>query len=359
MPFKSPLKMNRDNFIHSFVEHTTNVGFQKANRYLVFIQGPNVQATIDRSIYSDPSIPNVRNLDDVTRDNALAGKFILTNNPAYARPLELDASRRLALNCTSATMSGKSLSTIEIGNIGSGPPSRFPYAETFTNEITLEFNCSLDFFERKYFLTWLNSIVDPNTHDVALYEEYARPFRVLLVMLPPDITDFQKLEKFKQDINSNSSNYVYGDNGVSRSIYYIRLHEVYPVEINESKVDFEDGSIMKIAVKCNYKYWDDPISTYMSNIRFLRENGDQSDPESPFAKFKKIMRDVIRYSDPQALKQDIIEGGLGALGDIIGIENVEQIAQAGQVIDVYSKTPDKDYTVTQRKLLGPLGDILF
>jgi len=356
---RTPKNIPQNNFLSTFIEHAANTGYQRTNRYIVFIQGPPAQAVIDRSVYEDPSLPVSRKPEDMARNNVLAKKFLLTNNPAYMRPMDLDASRRLAINCTSATLAGKSLSTVEFGSIGSGPPSRFPYAETFTNEVTLDFNCSLDFFERKYFISWLNSIVDTQTHDVALYEDYAKPFKILMVMLPPDVMDFQSIEKFKNEINTDTTGFVEGGNGVKRSIYYVRLQEVYPVEIYESKVDYEDTNIMKVSVKFNYRYWDDPVSVYMSNIRFSHENGNNDIIESPFDRFKKILRDIVRWSDPQALKQDLIEKGLQELGDIVGVENVEHMAQAGQIIDVYSQSPDKNsYQTIQNKLIRPMGGLL-
>lgn len=333
-----------ENFVTKFLQHAANYGFQRPNRYIVLVHGPGIQ------FFSSP----------ITGGNT--GKLDLSSGVG----LYPEQKKRLAINCVSTTLSGKKLDTDRVNHIGSGPAIYFPTNEDYDNNLTLEFRCSTDMFESKYFTAWNNRVIDPVTHEGQMYEDYAKKWKILVVMLPPDIGSFDNIAP--AFANNSETSYIVAAEGIDRedskalvhNLYFRRYCECYPVEIATQQISTgTTDDIMSVTVRFHYRYWDDPVSIYMENIQRQYDRQDfKEQPLSPFEQFKKILRDIARYSNPNELRQLLIDKGFDVLNQTFGTINVERVAKAGQIIDVYNKTPDKNYTVTQRKLIGPLGDII-
>ncbi len=376
----------QENFINKLIQQASSIGYQKSNRFIALIHGPGIDY--------------LKNSDIGDRDKN-----------ELIKPLDLDSKKRLALSCVNATLPGRSVSTVEFGPIGSGPITKLPYARTFTNELSLTFNVSSDFFERRYLSGWLDRVISPVTNEVELYSSYAKPHAILIVMLPNNIASFDALD---QPLG-NAADTLYsafgegsGKNQLDkeRPLFFVRLEECYPIEIQEEALSAESTTENhKVTVKFAYREAVDPITTYnriLSSRRDSERNevltqtgmdmgnpfntitdfrpisGDfgnsgivtRLDPPeidgpvaeakeklSPFQQFKNIARDIARYADINELKQLAIDNGLEVLNQAFGVENVEAVAQAGQILDVYSKI-EKTYRNTINRAVGPLGNIL-
>lgn len=330
---------NQNNFITSFSDHVTNIGYHKSNRFIVYLKGPSVNF-----IKNNKKTNVINSLTD-----SLLSRLDLKEQPkSISKFLSPEETKRLAVACNSTTLPGKSLSTVEFGPVGSGTINRYPYQETYVNELSIEFTCGLDQFERNYFQAWMNTIIDPVTHDVSLADDYSKDYKLLIIMVPPDIYDFSQITKM---LSENPMNKHATDNEFYRSLFFIRAHNVYPFEIQETQLSYENNNqIQKVTVKFNYNYLDDPVTIKMSN-KTLQPSDIDFGEESPIDKFKRILRDGIKYAtDPKALRQRIIEEGLGAAGEMIGIENVESMAEAGQIVDVYKPSI--------KKIAGNIGSTL-
>lgn len=77
---------------------------------------------------------------------------------------------RLAIQCETAELPGKSFSTKEQRIYG--PLRKFPYVATFTNIINLSFRIGNDFAERSIFDEWQRKVMDPSTNLFGYYEDY-------------------------------------------------------------------------------------------------------------------------------------------------------------------------------------------
>lgn len=329
------------NFFSNFVQHAANVGYQRSNRFIVLFQGPGISPSQDfKNTSRGPSI-------------------------GFNQLLNQEHQKRLAITCVSATLSGKSLMTNAFTGVGSGPKTYFPYGENYTNDASFTFNCSRDMFERQYFTKWVQNIIDPSSHDVMLYSNYAKPWKVLIAMLPPNVGSFEKIAKMTTDTRY-VDNIVPGEGTSDKNadpdfpIYYVRLNEVYPVEISENELSSDDkDKILTFTVKVKYKSWEDPIINYIERGKELSRDqiGVEGDAESPFGKFLKIARDVSRYSNPSEFRQLIVDRGLDSLSGMLGAESVEKMAQAGRVVDVYRQT-ERTVSDTLNRLIGPLGRVL-
>jgi len=328
--------LNQNNFIDSFSEHVNNVGFHKSNRFIVYIKGPSVNFIKNKQT----------NIINSLTDTLLTRLNLKEQPESVGKFLSHEDTKRLAVSVNGVTLPGKSISTIEFGPVGSGTINRYPYQETFVNELSVEFNCGLDHFERSYFQAWMNTVIDPVTHDVSLADTYSRDYKLLIIMVPPDITDFSKISKM---LAENPMNKHATDQEFYRSLFFVRAHNIYPFEIQETQLSYDNiNQNQKVVVKFNYNYLDDPVTIKMTN-KTIEPSDIDFGQESPIDTFKRILREGVKYAtDPKALRQKIIEEGLGAAGEVLGIENVEKMAEGGQVVDVYRQTKNtKDLGITR------------
>jgi hypothetical protein len=201
---------------------------------------------------------------------------------------------------------------------------------------------------------------------VELYENYAKPWKVMVAMLPHDIGSFDAVAPAFSNSSQEGYN-LYGEGtdrqstrAAEHQIYFTRFCECYPVEImDETVASAPIMDVMKTSVRFHFRYIEDPVSIFMDQrIRQRDQVAFKQEPLSPFDQFRKIARDIARYSNPKELRQLLIDKGLDVLNETLGTSNVERMAKAGQIVDVYRRTPDKNYQVTQSRLIGPLGDII-
>jgi hypothetical protein len=387
-----------ETFFTDLVNHAGQIGYQMSNRYVVFVHGPGREAFERTS--SDPTQYGPPNPDE------LRGK-----PPIIGSPISPEWKKRLALNCVAASLPGKSVET-QLFTVY-GPTSKMPYVENYTNEITLTFNCSLDMFERKYFTGWQGLIVNADSNSLKFYSDYAKDYSITVMVLPRSIGSFQQLSADKPsdtqtNIRSEPYDILASSADAMGSIYFIHLQECYPIQIMEQELSYENGNaILKFQVRMAFARWFDPISQYdlliQDRIRSYATDSNSimniyggvsvNDPDkivgiradgyadrgkiletrniemtkdrvglepiiqSPFQKLISYTRDIIRYSNPKELRQLVADKGIEYLGDQFGIENVEGVAQAGQITDVFLKSGKKNLAGIRDRLLTPLSNI--
>lgn len=385
----SPKPKNSNTLIGRFLEHSVNVGFQKSNRFVVLIKGPNIKA----NFYKDASAKN---------------NYINFGNGASRMYLDIDHQSRLALTCQDVTFGGKSLTTEEFNLVGNAPNTTHAYGEVYTGDLNLTFLNSSDFFERMYFQNWMDKIINTGTHEVALYDDYAKPWSIVVACLPDyryNSGNFMSNPDEGAKLEDVENSAIVKNNG--NDIYFIRYDHVYPFRIAEQTlISSTNNDLMKFNVQFKYHRWYDPVVKYKQDLEFnrqglinlptelasqIRDNmrrtiQDQEiaanytqvqrldgpnysyiqdpvdivqiKPQNPFERFKKIARNIARYSNPKDMKGLIVNEGLGKLNDIFGEGNVENVAVGGQIADVYIKTEPKNYETTTSRLIGPLGELL-
>lgn len=362
-------------FITDLIKHAGDYGFQKSNRFIVFINGPSPEPDTKRlGVYS-------------------------TLYSAYQSIFRI---QRLALTCIDAVIPGRLMSSQDFRTYN--VQTKMPNFETYTQQLSLTFLASSDMFERMYMKTWQDKVMNPVTHSPGFYDEYAKPFTITIMVLPDNVNSFNQLGNPAALSNTNSRTTIdplpYDDQSLdTNGIYFIRCMECYPLEISDVAVSSQSSDFMRFGVIFAFKRWVDPVEQYYISLRD-NANSDLSrsiisrDPsyvfkdriETPYAdrgrildqrqedliedrvgtseqeiapwlKFAKYARDIIRYSDPKELKQLIVDAGIKQLGNTFGIENVESVAQAGQIIDVFRRAPDYSYEGLRSKLLKPISDI--
>ncbi len=98
----------------------------------------------------------------------------LTPPPVLQTLLPQFLRERLAIQCETAQLPGKSFSTQEHRIYG--PVRKLPYVATFTSTLDLTFRLGEDYKERSIFDEWQNIIMDRTTNMFNYYREYVTDF---------------------------------------------------------------------------------------------------------------------------------------------------------------------------------------
>ena len=136
-------------------------------------------------------------------------------------------TQRLSWLCDTINIPSRSLTTTEFRTYGL--PVKRPYGSVYT-ESQMEFLCTRNMGEKKFFDAWLNYVFDNNSYDIAYYENYTT-----------DI-DIYHFDRSASDAND-----------LSRSTYHIKLIEAYPTLVGEISMNHTATEILKIPITFTYK----------------------------------------------------------------------------------------------------------
>lgn len=369
--------MAKPSFITDLIAHAGAYGFQKSNKFIVFINGPS----------DKPQTPGK------SRDNQIG---LMYDAKAINR------IQRLALTCVDASLPGRLISTEDVRTYNLA--TKMPNYETFSQQLTLTFMCSTDMYEKMYFKFWQDKVINPITHSPQFYQDYAKPFTITILVLPDNVNSFNQLGN-PLTIATNTGNDTidptpFDEESLdTNGVYFIKCLECYPLEIADLPLSSSNPEIMRMSVTFAFRKWIDPVELFMINQkqkavsqaaqRVLDQDPDQIAVDSfdtpyadrgqvlnqrqidltedrvgpqttidpPWMKFIKYARDAVRLANPKELRQVLVDSGLNILGSEFGVSNVEHVAQAGQIIDVFLKNPDYSYEGLRSRLLKPISDI--
>jgi hypothetical protein len=153
--------------IDTFLANIKQNGFVKSNRFVAMIRPNNFVA------------------------NALG----------YSSGLEI--ANRLAVTCYSASIQAPTLFTHEFGV--TNPARLIPYGWNSNNAsgMSMEFYLLGDYFEKEIFHQWMRTIVNPETRNVAYYDDFAKGTEIDIVLLPNFVRDFEELLEFVSNNNTD------------------------------------------------------------------------------------------------------------------------------------------------------------
>jgi len=213
-------------------------GFARPTQFLVTIDGPN------GNLFENITYDNLQNRDQAAR---LKKSALLSN--AIKKNLQI----RMDLFCSNVSLPGKSI-TDDVNETYYGPKRAIAKNVQF-DEVTLEFYTSINFEERLFFEAWQNSIVDPISHNVGYYDDYATP--CMITITPLTKTFIAALSNFKPS----------GDPGRDRqelrqslgdtsgfSSYQVQMYEVWPKTIASTPLSYDAvNQIVKTSVTFTYR----------------------------------------------------------------------------------------------------------
>jgi hypothetical protein len=197
-------------------------GLAKSNRFEVVLPIPvYINQFIGNSIIEQLlNFPNsiVADITQAVRD------AFSNNSDPQSRSDNPSMSRYLALQCEAAELPGKSLITADAKIYG--PGFKVPY-QTQYNETSLTFLCTNEFFERKLFDKWLESIMPTDTNNLRFPK--GRNSRYLTNI---------KVVQYDEFI---------------RQIYAVELMDAFPIGISAQPVSWGEEGFHRLTVQFAYQ----------------------------------------------------------------------------------------------------------
>lgn len=197
-------------------------GLAKTNRFEVFLPIPPyigrfVSTTFMEKLVNLPNnlIADVTNLIRDTADK---------DSDSQSRTSNASITRYLALQCESAELPGKSLITNDVKIYG--PTFKVPY-QTQYQDINLNFICTNQFYERKLFDRWLESIHPSDTNNLRFPKGETSRYMTNIKIIQYD--DFIK------------------------QIYAIELIDAFPIGIASQQLTWGDDGFHRVGVQFAYQ----------------------------------------------------------------------------------------------------------
>jgi len=214
-------------------------GFARPTQFLVTVDGPKGSVLGDTAIYNDMQSKN---------QAARLEKSAKLSN-AIKKNLQL----RMDIFCSNVSIPGKTI-TDDVNETYYGPKRAMAKSVQY-DEVTLEFYTSINYEERLFFEAWQNSIVDPISHNVGYYDDYATPCMITITPLTKTFTaalaNFQPSGdpgRDRQEIRKSL-----GDQS-GFSSYQVQMYEAWPKTIAATPLSYDAvNQIVKTSVTFTYR----------------------------------------------------------------------------------------------------------
>lgn len=194
-------------------------GFAKTNRFEVVLPIPP---------YINQFVGNSLLEKLINLPNTLVAEITQAFRGVSSDPQSLSdnatLSRYLALQCESAELPGKTLLTSDVKVYG--PTYKVPYQMQY-NDMTLNFICTNEFYERKLFEKWLESIMPSDTNNLR----------------------YPKGEKSRYLTNIKIVQY----DEFIRQIYAVELIDAFPTGISPAPLAWSDDGFHRLGVQFAYQ----------------------------------------------------------------------------------------------------------
>ena len=152
---------------------------------------------------------------------------ILEANAYLATENTEKITNRLSWLCDTINIPSRSLTTTEFRTYGL--PVKRPYGSVYT-ESQMEFLCTRNMGEKKFFDAWLNYIFNNRSYDIAYYDNYSTDI---------DIYHFDRSASDANDLD--------------KSTYHIKLEEAYPTLVGEISMNHTATEVLKLPITFTYK----------------------------------------------------------------------------------------------------------
>ncbi|HIJ11492.1 TPA: hypothetical protein HA278_05535 [Candidatus Woesearchaeota archaeon] len=101
---------------------------------------------------------------------------IMISSNGTRNATNIEAMKRLSLSCETAVLPGRNISSTP--KRIAGPVREMPYESIYSADLDLVFRVGSDMFERKYFETWMDMVVNHKTHTLSYYDDYVRDIEI-------------------------------------------------------------------------------------------------------------------------------------------------------------------------------------
>ena len=233
---------------------TASGGLARPTQFLCTIDGPQSKALPRDYVYADPS-GSKKTAARLAKSAKLAG--------AIKQNLQL----RMDLFCSNVSLPGKTI-TDDVNETYYGPKRAIAKNVSF-EEITLEYYTSINYDERMYFEAWQNSIVDPVSHNVGYYDDYAKDcmititpltktFMAALANFTPTGDQGRDRQQIRQSLGDTSG----------YSSYQVQMYEVWPKTIASTPLSYDAvNQIVKTSVTFTYRNYATTAWNFLAGDR--------------------------------------------------------------------------------------------
>lgn len=202
----------------------------KSNRFEVVIPIPsavknNMQASLIDRFMSQLTNP----IQDIMNQvSGAVNNFIFGSSDSDAITKDHSVTRTLALQCEMAQLPGRTFATAD--NRVYGPVQKYPVNTTYS-DMALTFICTNDFYERKFFDAWMDSIIPRDTNNV----------------------------RYKKGVDGTGG--YTSDIGIIqfddtiKQVYAVKLINAFPTSVNEMTLDWSADGFHKLTVNFTYEYY--------------------------------------------------------------------------------------------------------
>lgn len=303
--------------VETFFQNVNKYGNTFSNRFFVLIDGPGFVPFVETGIGN--IIPNEISSGVRPLLNAIQPPININSNPNLHTSSQgsYSAYERLSVLCNSASFPKADIATSKLEIIPSMQENIAQYRNFSDNStFTMKFYNSSSMFERNYFESWMNTVVNMKNGIANYYDEYAKRFSVSVIKLPrnsfgPTITNNLSGEKKVRVENGM------GSDTMSGFLYGVKYMECYPTSINNIEFSYGQSALTETEITFSYKYYLSP-----SNIKFLNSS---IYPSSPYKDYLKVLNDLINNKgkvsyDPQMNNTDRIANTIN--GTVNSVTNV-------------------------------------
>ena len=177
----------------------------------------------------------------------------LEKSAKLSNAIKKNLQLRMDIFCSNVSIPGKTI-TDDVNETYYGPKRAMAKSVQY-DEVTLEFYTSINYEERLFFEAWQNSIVDPISHNVGYYDDYATPCMITITPLTKTFTaalaNFQPSGdpgRDRQEIRKSL-----GDQS-GFSSYQVQMYEVWPKTIAATPLSYDAvNQIVKTSVTFTYR----------------------------------------------------------------------------------------------------------
>ena len=164
--------------------------------------------------------------NNVIADITQAVSEVLGNSPKdeQSKTSNASISRYLALQCEAAELPGKTLQTADVKVYG--PTFKVPYQTQYT-DINLTFLCTNEFYERKLFERWTESIMPTDTNNLRYSKDETTRYLTNITVLQYD--DFIK------------------------KIFAVELIDAFPIGVAPQTLYWADDGFHRLGVQFAYQ----------------------------------------------------------------------------------------------------------
>lgn len=207
---------------------SSKLGFARPNQFLVELPPVGQTSFLGTLASFLPPVPNIPGV-------------LETGNPS---------SREMNLLCSNVSMPGKQISTVERRVGMENQKMAYGYA---VEDVSMTFYLMNDYGLRKYFDSWISTVIDENTGSVGYKNDYSYSVKIHQLRKPQT--------GFSRNIGPLRGNLEIGGG----SVYTVELLKAFPTQVQSVELSNELDGLVQLTIQMGYTRWQ-PVKAGLQNF---------------------------------------------------------------------------------------------